>query len=46
MNKVRVLQLGSDDYSKRIQVAADVKWLYEPDVSVEPDKDFDVVILG
>lgn len=46
MNKVRVLQLGSEDYSKRIQVAADVKWLYEPDLSVEPDKDFNVVILG
>lgn len=45
MKTVRVLQLGTEDYSKSMTVSDCAEWCYEPDFSELPEKDFDVVIL-
>ena len=45
MKTVRVLQLGTEDYSKSMSVSDCAEWCYEPDFSELPEKDFDVVIL-
>ena len=45
MGTVRVLQLGTEDYSKSMSVSDCAEWCYEPDFSELPEKDFDVVIL-
>ncbi len=45
MKKVRVLQLGTEDFSKLIQVSDCAEWYYEPDFSILPEKDFDLVVL-
>lgn len=45
LKKVRVLQLGMDDFSKSIQVSDCAEWYYEPDFSELPERDFDVAIL-
>lgn len=45
MKTVRVLQLGREDFSGRMQVADCAEWHYEPDFSKLPEKDFDVAIL-
>lgn len=46
MKTVRVLQLGTKDFSKLMQVSKCAEWWYEPDFSELPEKDFDVVILN
>lgn len=45
METVRVLQLGSKNFSITMQVSECAEWHYEPDFSELPGKDFDVVIL-
>lgn len=45
MKAVRVLQLGTENYSSTMQVSDCAEWFYEPDFSELPEKDFDVVIL-
>lgn len=45
METVKVLQLGTRDFSAAMQVSACAQWCYEPDFSELPKKDFDVVIL-
>ncbi len=45
MKTVQVLQLGTEDFSKLIQVSDCAEWYYEPDFSELPKKDMDVVIL-
>lgn len=45
MKTVRVLQLGTEDYSKSMSVSDCAEWCYEPDFFELPEKDFDVVIL-
>lgn len=45
METVRVLQLGTEDFSKSIQISDCAEWHYEPQFSELPEKDFDVVIL-
>ncbi len=45
MKTVRVLQLGSEDFSSIMQVSDCAEWFYEPDFSGLPAKDFDVVVL-
>ncbi len=45
MKRVRVLQLGTEDFSKTMQVSECAEWYYEPDFAETPEKDFDVVIL-
>lgn len=45
MKTIRVLQLGTEDFSKSIQVPECGEWYYEPDFSELPEKDFDLVIL-
>lgn len=45
METVRVLQLGTEDFSKLMQISKCAEWHYEPDFSQLPEKDFEVVIL-
>lgn len=45
MKTVRVLQLGTEDFSDFMQISDCAEWYYEPDFSELPEKDFDVVIL-
>lgn len=45
MKAVRVLQLGKIDYSKSMQISDLAEWNYEPDLSLELGRDFDVAIL-
>ena len=45
METVRVLQLGTKDFSKTMEISGCAEWLYEPDFSSLPEKDFDVVVL-
>ena len=45
MKKVRVLQLGTSDFSKSMQISEYAKWFYEPDFSQLTEKEFDVAIL-
>lgn len=45
MKTVRVLQLGATDFSSQMEIAECGEYHYEPDFSVLPEKDFDVVIL-
>lgn len=45
METVRVLQLGTEDFSRIMQVSDCAEWHYEPVFSELPNKDFDVVIL-
>lgn len=45
METVKVLQLGTRDFSTIMQVSACAEWHYDPDFSELPRKDFDVVIL-
>lgn len=45
MKTVRVLQLGTEDFSKTMQISDCAEWYYEPDLSETPEKDFDVVLL-
>ena len=45
LETVRVLQLGTEDFSKSMQVSECAEWNYEPDFSQLPERDFDVVIL-
>lgn len=45
METVRVLQLGTTDFSTTMQISECAEWHYEPDFSELPKKDFDVVIL-
>lgn len=45
MKTIRVLQLGTKDFSKLMQISDCAEWYYEPDFSQLPEKDFDVVIL-
>ncbi len=46
MKTVRILQVGTEDYSKSMQVAECAEWYYEPCFSKLPEKDFDVAVLG
>ncbi len=45
METVRVLQLGTEDFSKVLQVSECAEWHYEPDFAQLPEQDFEVVIL-
>ena len=45
METVRVLQLGTEDFSKTMEVSACAEWHYEPDFSRLPERDFDVAVL-
>ncbi len=45
METVRILQLGTEDFSKTMEISACAEWHYEPDFSSLPEKDFDVVVL-
>lgn len=45
METVRVLQLGTEDFSKTMEISACAEWHYEPDFSRLPEKDFDVAVL-
>ena len=45
MKKVRILQLGSTDFSTRYALGPEAVWFYEPDLSEAPEKDFDMAIL-
>ena len=45
METVRVLQLGTEDFSKTMEISACAEWHYEPDFSSLPEKDFDVAVL-
>ncbi|MCM1190418.1 MAG: accessory Sec system protein Asp2 [bacterium] len=45
MSTIRVLQLGSEDYSKTMEISDCAEWYYEPDFAELPEKDFDVAIL-
>ena len=45
METVKVLQLGTTDFSTTMQISECAEWHYEPDFSELPRKDFDVVIL-
>lgn len=45
METVRVLQLGAEDFSEKMQVSDCAEWYYEPDFTILPEKDYDVVIL-
>ena len=46
METIRVLQIGTEDFSRSMQVSDCAEWYYEPDFSELPEQDFDVVILG
>lgn len=46
LKTVRVLQLGSEDFSECMQVPDCAEWCYEPEFSELPKKDFDVAILN
>ncbi len=45
METVRVLQLGTEDFSKVLQISKCADWYYEPDFAELPERDFEVVIL-
>lgn len=45
MKKIRVLQLGTSDFSQSMQISKDAEWFYEPDFSQLKEKEFDVAIL-
>lgn len=45
METVRVLQLGTEDFSKTMEISACAEWHYEPDFAGLPEKDFDVAVL-
>lgn len=45
METVRILQLGTKDFSKTMEISACAEWHYEPDFSCLPEKDFDVAVL-
>lgn len=45
METVRVLQLGTTDFSATMQISECAEWNYEPNFSELPRKEFDVVIL-
>ena len=45
METVRVLQLGTEDFSKTMEISACAEWYYEPDFSRLPERDFDVAVL-
>ncbi len=45
METVRVLQLGTEDFSKVFPVSECAEWHYEPDFSELPEQTFEVVIL-
>lgn len=45
MGAIQVLQLGTEDFSKSLQVADCAEWCYEPEFSELPERDFDVAIL-
>ena len=45
METVRILQLGTEDFSKTMEISACAEWYYEPDFSCLPEKDFDVAVL-
>lgn len=45
MRTIRVLQLGTEDYSRTMQVSDCAEWYYEPYFSQLPETDFDVAVL-
>ena len=45
METVRVLQLGTEDFSRLLEISKCADWYYEPDFSSLPERDFEVVIL-
>lgn len=45
MKKVRVLQLGTRDLSRSMQISDHAEWFYEPNLSQLTEKEFDVAIL-
>ena len=45
METVRILQLGTEDFSKTMEISVCAEWHYEPDFSCLPEKDFDVAVL-
>lgn len=45
MKTIRVLQLGTTDFSKSMRISGCADWCYEPDLSELAGKDFDVAIL-
>lgn len=45
MNKVRVLQLGPEDFVQRMPDPKWADWHYEPDFSQLPKRDFDLTVL-
>ncbi len=45
METVRVLQLGTENFSELLPVSKCAEWYYEPDFSQLPKRDFEVVIL-
>ena len=45
MGTVRVLQLGTEDFSNVLQISKCADWYYEPAFAELPEKDFEVVIL-
>ena len=46
MANICVIQLGAENYSRIYSIADGLEWNYEPDFSMLPKKDFDVVILN
>lgn len=46
MSKIRVLQLGNEDFSKSYPVADNTIWFFEPDMEVLPEADYDLMILA
>lgn len=45
MKTIRVLQLGEKDYSKLMRVSDCAEWYYEPDLSEQPETEFDIAII-
>ncbi|MEY8394235.1 accessory Sec system protein Asp2 [Lachnospiraceae bacterium 45-P1] len=45
METVRVLQLGTENFSEALQISKCAEWYYEPDFAELPERDFEVVIL-
>lgn len=45
METVRILQLGTEDFSKTMEISACAEWHYEPDFSCLPKRNFDVAVL-
>lgn len=44
-DKIRVIQLGKEDFSHKYQVHPTAEWMYEPDLEELPGEEFELVII-